>query len=114
LKIETGKTKQRNTKAGEARLDKVSPNLDFLLKTIDVYQLDPAERLNFLFKVLMDMEKIEIPLKTSSFKAKSKFIGLLAIFLLNRNVEYPQEDKDVWAKVRELYNILIPFTALKV
>ncbi|GHV45118.1 hypothetical protein AGMMS49546_30240 [Spirochaetia bacterium] len=92
----------------------MSPNLGFLLKLIDVYQLDPAEKLNFLFKVLMDTEKIEIPLLASLFKAKKEFIGLLAIFLLNGSVEYPQEDKDVWANVRELYNILIPFTALKV
>jgi hypothetical protein len=48
--IETAKTKQRKTKTGETRTDKVFPNLDFLMKTMDVYGLNSAEKTGFSFQ----------------------------------------------------------------
>lgn len=106
--IETTKTKRRETKTKGTRTDKISPNLAFLIKSMDVYELTPAARLDFLFKVLMDIEKIEVPLKNSSPEVKEKCIALLAVFLLDdRSGKYPQENGGVWSDVKKVWDFLI-------
>jgi transcriptional regulator with XRE-family HTH domain len=89
-------------------------SLDFIVKSMDVYQLSPAEKQNFLYKVLMDIEKVEIPLKNISFQLRPEFIGLLAVVLLRNNnqtmhMEDTQENSDVWKAVRKTVNSWIPY-----
>ena len=103
--IETTKTKQRITKKGEIRNDNVSPNFDFLMKSIEVYELNPVEKLDFLFKVLIDIEKLEIPLKNDNPQLREKFITFLVVFLLDyKGNEYPKEN--IWSKTSELWKWL--------
>ena len=78
--IETTRIKQRTTKNGEIKTDKIAPNLAFLIKSMDVYGLDSAERLDFLLKVLMKTEKIEMPLKTAPSRQKHDLLRFLPFF----------------------------------
>jgi transcriptional regulator with XRE-family HTH domain len=89
-------------------------SLGFIMRSMDVYQLPPAEKQNFLYKVLTDIEKVEIPLRNISPQIKPEFIGLLAVVLLiNRDqsihMEDTQENSEVWKAVKKIVNSWIPY-----